>query len=172
MVSLANTAEPLYLVNRSGNRPSHEGAHIYLNKAVDLCRKAGFRAILLRGDTAFSQTVHLDRWDDAGDIRFVFGYSAYESLKTLADALPAQAYSFLKRRPRHEIKATPRQQPERVKAELVKEHKFKTIHLLEELVAEFSYRPIACKRDYRVIVLRKQLGIDKGQLRLFAEYRY
>jgi hypothetical protein len=28
IVSLANTSEPLYLVNRSGNRPSHEGAAI------------------------------------------------------------------------------------------------------------------------------------------------
>ena len=26
LISLANTAEPLYLVNRSGNRPSHEQA--------------------------------------------------------------------------------------------------------------------------------------------------
>src|SRR5262249_50091288 len=30
VVSLANTAEPLYLVNRSGNRPSHEQAAVYL----------------------------------------------------------------------------------------------------------------------------------------------
>jgi hypothetical protein len=27
-----------------------------------LCRRAGFRRILLRGDTDFSQTEHLDRW--------------------------------------------------------------------------------------------------------------
>jgi hypothetical protein len=26
LVSLANTQEPLFIVNRSGNRPSHEGA--------------------------------------------------------------------------------------------------------------------------------------------------
>src|SRR5436305_2108192 len=32
VVSLANTAEPLFLVNRPGNRPSHEGAHVYLDK--------------------------------------------------------------------------------------------------------------------------------------------
>jgi hypothetical protein len=30
LISLANTKEPLYLVNRSGNRPSHEQADIYL----------------------------------------------------------------------------------------------------------------------------------------------
>jgi hypothetical protein len=29
VVSLANTSEPLFLVNRSGNRPSHEHADVY-----------------------------------------------------------------------------------------------------------------------------------------------
>ena len=66
----------------------------------------------------------------------------------------------------------PRQQPERVKPEIVRERGFKTIHLLEEMIAEFDYRPVACKKSYRVVVLRKRLGIDKGQLRLFEEYRY
>ena len=40
------------------------------------------------------------------------------------------------------------------------------------MVAEFEYRPVACHRSYRVIVLRKRLGTDKGQMRLFEEYRY
>ena len=43
LISLANTAEPLFLVNRSGNRPSHEQAAVYLDKAINLCRRAGFR---------------------------------------------------------------------------------------------------------------------------------
>ena len=90
MISLANTAEPLYLVNRSGNRPSQEQADVFLDKAVDLCRGAGFRKILLRGDTKFTQTKHLDRWDNTGDVRFIFGYEAHDSLKDLADALPAE----------------------------------------------------------------------------------
>src|SRR5947209_6489988 len=67
LVSLANTAEPLYLLNRGGNRPSQEQADVFLDKAMALCRRAGFRKILLRGDTKFAQTRHLDRWDDAGD---------------------------------------------------------------------------------------------------------
>jgi len=172
LVSLANTAEPLFLVNRSGNRPSQEQADVYLNKAVWLCRQAGFRRMLLRGDTKFAQTRHLDRWDDTGYVRFIFGYEAHPSLKDLADDLPAEAYSFLERRPRYEIQTAPRQQPERVKAEIVKQRGFDTIHVLEEMIAEFDYRPVACRRDYRVIVLRKRLGIDRGQMRLFEEYRY
>src|SRR4051812_6178059 len=67
VVSLANTKEPLFLVNRPGNRPSHEGAAGRFDQAFDLCRRAGFRRILARGDTDFSQTAHLDRWDAAGD---------------------------------------------------------------------------------------------------------
>jgi hypothetical protein len=172
LISLANTAEPLYLINRSGNRPSHEQAASALDKMIDLCRTAGFRRMTLRGDTDFTQTKHLDRWDAAGDIHFVFGIDARANLKALADDLPAEAYGFLERPPRYVIKTAPRQKPERVKAAIVQEREFQTIHLLEEQVAEFDYRPVACKRNYRVVVLRKRLGIDRGQLRLFEEYRY
>ena len=111
LVSLANTAEPLFLLNRSGNRPSQERAGEYLDKAVALCIRAGFRKILLRGDTriaenkdldpwddrilpregtTIAETTNLDPWDDAGNIRFIFGYPAYESLKARADELPAR----------------------------------------------------------------------------------
>ena len=44
LVSLANTGEPLYLVNRSGNRPSGEGAAERFDQAAALCRRAGFTA--------------------------------------------------------------------------------------------------------------------------------
>ena len=54
----------------------------------------------------------------------------------------------------------------------MRERGFKTIHLLEEMIAEFDYRPVACKQSYRVVVLRKRLGTDQGQMRLFQEYRY
>ena len=172
MISLANTAEPLYLVNRSGNRPSHEGAADALDKMITLCRTAGFARITLRGDTDFTQTKHLDRWNEAGDVRFVFGIDAMPNLKALADDLPAAAYSFLERPARYAIKTTPRERPERIKPEIVRERGFKTIHLLEEMIAEFDYRPVACEASYRVVVLRKRLGTDQGQLRLFEEYRY
>jgi hypothetical protein len=43
VISLANTKEPLYLVNRPGNRPSHEQADAYLDRAVALCRQAIFQ---------------------------------------------------------------------------------------------------------------------------------
>jgi hypothetical protein len=88
VVSVANTQEPLYLVNRSGNRPSAEGAAARFDQAAALCREAGFRRLTFRGDTDFSQTSHLDRWDGAG-IRLVFGYDARASVMARADTLPA-----------------------------------------------------------------------------------
>jgi hypothetical protein len=172
LVSLANTAEPLFLFNRSGNRPSQELADVFLDKAVTLCRHAGFRKILMRGDTKFAQTKHLDRWDEAGDIRFIFGFEAHDCLKAKADELPADAYSLLERPQKYQIKTTPREKPERVKQEIVRERGYETVHLLEEMVAEFEYQPVACKKSYRMIVLRKLVGVDKGQMRLFEEYRY
>ena len=172
VVSLANTAEVLYLVNRSGNRPSSEQAPVYLDKAMALCRRAGFRRIVLRGDTKFSQTEHLDRWDDAGDVRFLFGMEAHATLVAQAERLSAGAYSFLERPPKYEIQTVPRDRPEPVKPAIVRERGFVTIHTLEEMVAEFEYRPVACRKSYRVVVLRKRLGIDKGSVRLREEYRY
>jgi hypothetical protein len=172
LISLANTAEPLYLVNRSGNRPSHEQAPVYLDKAIALCRQAGFRQILLRGDTDFSQTEHLDRWDAAGDIQFLFGIDAHSALKARADALPEQDYSFLERPPGYVIKTVPRQRPEHIKPEIVRKRGFETIHLLEEKVAEFDYRPVACQKSYRVVVVRKRLGIERRGEFVREEIRY
>jgi hypothetical protein len=172
LISLANTAEPLFLFNRSGNRPSQEQADVFLDKAIALCRRAGFRTIRMRGDTKFAQTKHLDRWDEAGDIRFLFGYEASAALEARADDLPADSYRLLNRPPWYTIKTTPREKPEHFRPEIVRARGYENIQLLEERVAEFAYRPTACKKSYRMIVLRKRLGVDKGQMRLFEEYRY
>ena len=59
-----------------------------------------------------------------------------------------------------------------MKPEIVRERGYEDIRLLEEMVAEFAYRPTACKASYRMIVLRKRVEVGKGQLRLFEEYRY
>jgi hypothetical protein len=172
VVTLADTGEVLYLANRSGNRPSHEGAHTYIDRAIALCQRAGFRRISLRGDTDFSQTGYLDGWGAIEGVRFVFGIGASPALVARAAGLPAAAYSFLERPPGYVIETAPRQRPEPVKAEIVRRRGFETIHTLEEMVAEFDYRPTACRATYRVVVLRKRLGIDKGSVRVREEYRY
>ena len=171
VVSLANTAEPLFLVNRSGNRPSHEQADIYLDKAAALCQRAGFKKITFRGDTDFSQTRHLDRWDRAGH-RFLFGIAAMPNLVAIAEGLSPERYRELERPPRYTIKTTPRQARERHKEQIVRQRQFATLKLLGEEVAEFEYRPVACEKAYRVIVLRKKLVVEKGQMWLFEPDRF
>jgi hypothetical protein len=171
VVSLANTCEPLFLVNRSGNRPSHEQADVYFDKAAALCRRAGFKRITFRGDTDFSQTRHLDRWDRAGH-RFVFGIDAMANLVAIAEALPAEKYGELERPARYTIKTVPRLARERHKDRIVSERQFNTLKLLGEEVAEFTYKPVACEKAYRVVVLRKKLTVEKGQLWLFEPDRF
>ena len=171
VVSLANTGEPLFLVNRSGSRPSQERADVYLDKAVALCRRGGFRRITIRGDTKFTQTKHLDRWD-RDSIRFIFGMDARENLKDLAEHLDDLKYSELERPPRYTIETVPRQARERHRERIVAERRFATLKLIGEEVAEFEYRPVACTKTYRVVVLRKKLVVEKGQLWLFEPDRY
>jgi Transposase DDE domain group 1 len=172
IITLANTREVLRIVNRPGNRPSHEGAAAALDQAAATCFRAGFRQVLLRGDTDFSQTEHLDRWDAHGRIRFIFGYDARPNLIALAEQLPEKAWQPLKRRTRSQPATGCRQRPANVKDALVSAHEFETLHLQGEEVAEFNYRPSACSQEYRMVVVRKNISRQKGQLRLFDEIRY
>jgi hypothetical protein len=172
IVSLANTGEVLGLVNRSGNRPSHEGAATEVDRALDVCFRGGFRQVLLRGDTDFSQTEHLDRWDDDSRVRFVFGYVAAPNLKGIAEDLPAAAWQPLQRPARYEVKTQPRQRPDKVKESIVVARGFENLRLRSEEVAEFRYRPSACRKTYRMIVVRKNITREKGEQRLFDEIRY
>ena len=171
VVSLAETQEPLYLENRSGNRPSHEGAAQRFDQAIHLCRRAGFRHTTLRGDTDFSQCEHLDRWDEQG-VGFVFGFDAHPVLVGHADGLSKQVWNPLERKAKYEIQTQPRRRPENVKAAVVIVREFDNIRLLSEDVAEFDYSPTACKKIYRMVVVRKNLSIEKGEQRLFDDVRY
>jgi hypothetical protein len=171
VVSLANTNEPLYLVNRSGNRPSSEGAAARLDQARALCQAAGFRRVTFRGDTDFSQTEHLDRWDAAG-VRFIFGYDARANLIREADALPPGAWTRLVRRPPAAIRTEPRQRPANVKEAIIVEREYTNLRLEAEAVAEFAYQPVACAQPYRMVVVRKNISVAQGHQRLFDQIRY
>ncbi len=172
VLTLANTGEVLRLVNRPGNRPSHEGAAAEVDKALAVCFQGGFRRVLLRGDTDFSQTAHLDRWDADPRIRFLFGYDATPNLIAQAESLPERAWQPLQRPPRYEVQTQPRQRPENVKEAIVKARQFENLKLQGEEVAEFNYRPTACRKTYRMLVLRKNLTREKGEQRLFDEIRH
>jgi len=171
LVSLANTQEPLFLENHSGNRPSFEGAARRLDQAAELCWRAGFRRILLRGDTDFSQTEHLDRWD-AQKIQFIFGFDAKANLIQMADSLAKTAWTPLERPPKYKVATQGRKRPENVKERIIREREFKNLRLISEDAAEFDYSPHACKKTYRIIVLRKNLLVERGETLLFPDTRY
>ncbi|MGO9971750.1 MAG: transposase, partial [Solirubrobacteraceae bacterium] len=171
VVSLANTKEPLYQGLLGANRPSHEGVVDYYDRAIALCRKAGFKEIRLRGDTDFSLTAEFDRWDDDG-VQFVFGYDARANLIKRANDIDEETYHELAARAERQIATTARTRPRNVKDEIVRERNYKVLRQTAQDVVEFSYRPGNCNRDYRVIALRKNLSVERGENVLFCEYRY
>jgi hypothetical protein len=170
VVSLANTREALYLVNRSGNAVSHEGAVAYMDRAIALVR-GSFKEVWLRGDTDFSLTKHFDRWTEAR-VHFVFGIDAMKNLVDTAEGLEEQCWKPLVRRAKRACKGKHRKRRANVKERIVKEKGYKNIRLNSEEVAEFTYRPGKCTRDYRVVVVRKNLSVEKGEAVLFDDIRY
>ena len=171
VVSLANTQEPLYLGLLGANRPSHEGVIDYYDRAIALCREAGFGEIRLRGDTDFSLTSELDRWDEDG-VRFVFGYDAKANLVQAAECQGEDLYHELVTRAERQIATQPRARPRNVKDEIVRERGYKTLRQTAQDVVEFSYRPGNCTREYRVVALRKNISVERGENVLFCDYRY
>ena len=172
LVTLAETGETLSIVNRSGNRPSHEGAAIEVDRALKLCIKAGFRKIVLRGDTDFSQTHYLDGWDSLTKVRFFFGYNATSNLKQIADELPKSDWRRLERPARYQVKTQPRCRPTNIKEQIVQEREFENMCLVSEDVAEFLYQPTACHEVYRMVVVRKNISVEKGEKVLFPDERF
>ena len=169
LVSLANTGEPLYLVNRPGNATSSSDAARWIDRAIERVGRV-FDEVVVRGDTAFSTGCDLDRWD--GCVTFYIGYDACPNLVRLAGNLPEGAWQPLERRPRYEAATRERAKPENVKERIVREREYKNIRQVSEHVAEFTYQPARCTKEYRMAVLRKNLSVERGESVLFDDVRY
>ena len=169
IVSLANTKEVLYMENRPGNVVSHEGSVKWIDKAIELVWPYA-KTITLRGDTDFALTANFDRW--AEDVDFLFGMDANSALVRRAEALDEADYKRLRRKPKYAVKTHERERPENVKEQIVVQREFENLRLESEHVAEFHYQPKKCKREYRVVVLRKNISHEKGEQVLFPEIRY
>ncbi len=170
IVSLANTREVLYLVNRPGNVASHEGCVPWIDRAIDLVKEHAAE-ITLRGDTDFTLTGELDRWDVQG-VKFIFGMDAHPKVVGLARALEESDWSPLKRLPRYEIQTGPRKKRERVKERIVRFKGYTNKVLVGESVAEIDYQPLKCGQKYRLVIVRKNISVQKGETALFEEIRY
>lgn len=170
IVSLANTKEVLYLVNRPGNAASHLEAATWIDRAIDLVEPHAER-VCLRGDTDFSLTAHFDRWAERVD--FVFGMDNNQALRARAEALDESCWSRLERPPAYEpgTDQTRRREPNH-KARIVTERGYLNLELNHEDVAEFDYQPGKCRRPYRVVALRKNISRTRGDQVLFDEIRY
>jgi hypothetical protein len=171
VVSLANTKEALYTALHGANRPSHEGVVPLYDRAIELCRQAGFTDILLRGDTDFSLTAQFDRWDADG-VRFVFGYDARANLVEVAEGAGDDLYRALVATAERAVATQPRCRPTNVKEAVVRARGYKNIRTTAEEIVEFDYRPHKCSKDYRVVALRKNLSVARGDNVLVSEYRY
>jgi hypothetical protein len=170
IVSLANTKEVLYLVNRPGNAVSHSGSVEWIDRAVELISQVA-GSVTIRGDTDFTHTEQLDRWDQAGS-KFILGFDANPKLVGLAQALGKGAWQPLERLPKYEILTEPRPKAFRYKEQVVVARQFENKKLLGEDLAEIEYQPSKCQRKYRVIILRKNISVQKGEQVLFDEVRY
>ena len=141
-----------------------------MDRAIDLVRPyAG--EITLRGDTDFTLSAELDRWQGQG-IKFIFGMDAHPKVVTLAQALPESAWKPLKRRPPYQIATEPRRKPKRVKEALVRSKAYLNKKLVGESVAQFDYQPHKCRRAYRLVVVRKNIRVQKGEVTLSDEVKY
>jgi hypothetical protein len=171
IVSLANTREVLYVVNRPGNLPSHTGAAPYMDQALDLVEPHAER-ICMRGDTDFSLTAHFDRWAKRAD--FIFGMDANQALVSRAEALDETCWRPMERKakdpPLTDQKRRRNQSNE--KERIIQERGYVNLELNHEDVAEFSYQPGKCKEPYRVVALRKNISRMRGEQVLFDEIRY
>jgi len=170
IVSLANTKEVLYLVNRPGQAVSHSGSVEWIDRAAELVEPVA-GTVTIRGDTDFTHTAHLDRWDAAGR-RFILGMDAHPKVVGLAEALPASAWQRLERVPKYEILTEPRRKAIRHREQIVIEKEFRTLKLVGEDIAEIDYQPVKCGQKFRLVIVRKNISVQKGERALLDEVRY
>ena len=170
LVTLANTKEVLYMVNRPGNAASHTGSIEWIDRAVDWVRQVA-GTVTIRGDTDFTHTEYLDGWEAQGR-KFVLGIDAHPKLVKIAAGLAASTWKRLERLPQYEILTEPRQKAFRYKEPIVIEKGFNNQKLIGEDLAEIEYQPVKCKKKYRVVIVRKNLSVQAGEKVLLEDIRY
>jgi len=97
---------------------------------------------------------------------------AHPKVVQLADQLPPSAWKKLERLPKYEILTEPRQKAFRYKEQIVIEKEFTNRVLVGEDIAEMDYQPLKCARKYRLVIVRKNISVQKGESVLFDEVKY
>ena len=70
------------------------------------------------------------------------------------------------------VTTQPLRAPTRIKEEIVRERGYLNQRLLREDTAEFEHKPNKAKQAYRIVVLRKVIQQERGQVNLGWNYRY
>jgi hypothetical protein len=105
-------------------------------------------------------------------VGFLFGIDAMPTLVAMANELPETAWEPLVRKAKYEVQTQERARPENVKERIVREREFENIRLRSEDVAEVGYQPTKCRKIYRLVVLRKNLTVERGEQALFDDVKY
>lgn len=90
----------------------------------------------------------------------------------LAEELPPSAWQRLERLPKYEILSEPRKKAFRFKEQIVIGKEFKNQIPVGEDIAEIDYQPNQCSRKYRLVIVRKNSSVQKGEKALLDEIRY
>jgi hypothetical protein len=97
---------------------------------------------------------------------------AHPKVVQLAESLPESNWKPLERLARYEIATEPRRKPQRIKEAIVRFKGYLNKKLVGESVAEFSYQPNKCGRSYRLVVVRKNISVQKGEMVLLEDIKY
>jgi len=174
LLSLAETSEWIDVVNRPCNEPSGENAAYLLRRNLPRIKETFYNSCV-RGDTKFGRGDVLEECD-RHDANVCLGWAANPKLVKIAEGLPEQAWTALRRKtPSGAGSQKKRRKKRNLRRMRARKRGYTDKKLLSEQVSEFEYHPTYKKkpmsRAYRMIVIRKQVEVA-GKTGLFNVYTY
>ena len=173
-VTRAETGETLMVQNRSGSAKSGSGVSALLERVYPTVAKH-FHRIRHRGDTKYGKK-EIIQTDEKYGVTFYLGYDSCGSLIEAAEEKPDSEWVEMplkpaeKRRKRKTRKKRAKQKQYRRKK--VREREFKDEQTVARHVSELVYTPSWSDKPYRMIVVRSNREIHKGETFLFGKYEY
>ncbi len=176
-VSLAGTGECLAVRNRPGNVRSGEGAAQLVAELLPRI-KDHFCDVLVRADSDFDRQDLREACEQNGAY-FAFVGRAHPGRPEAAMGLPDESYKpyrpraqRLRDEQRRKSKRRPGARKPNRRRRRARERGYKEKLLVEQQIAETTYRPYRSEKCYRLIVRRQLIEYRKGQQYLFHDYRY
>lgn len=172
LISLAETDEPLRLINRPGNAASAEGVEEALDPVLGRLKES-FKKVLVRGDSAFYRSELIALCEKHG-VDFAIVMKAAAGLQAAAAALPEARWEpFVSRQEESRRDESVRCRRRRLRVRRLKARRrgYRTLSTRSEWVAEMRYRPTGLMSDFRVVI-KRQLIREEGQAEMFERYEY